>query len=136
MTIINSGKYSPAEGWEGKIGVLGAWTPRSVAVKTPEVGQIPRSRAIARDDCKGQDLGGRGCSVWQSRRESLLPGLPLPVCQSSAAGTLLQLHFCILPGPPLEITRFRRLLPAVLSSTFFHWLQQEKEELGVKQQRG
>lgn len=79
MTIINSGKYSPADGWEGKIGVLGAWTPRSVAVKTPEVGQIPRSRAIARDDCKGQDLGGRGCSVWQSRRESLLPWLPLPV---------------------------------------------------------
>lgn len=118
MTIINSGKYSPAAGWEGKIGVLGAWTPRSVAVKTPEVGQIPRSHAIARDDCKGQDLAGQGCSVWQSRRESLLPGLPLPVCQSSAAGTLLQLHFCILPGPPLEITRFSTIITCCVKQYF------------------
>lgn len=135
MTIINSGKYSPEEGWEGKIGVLGAWTPRSVAVKTPEVGQIPRSRAIARDDCKGQDLGGRGYS-GKAEGSPCFPGCLSQFRQPSAAGTLLQLHFCILPGPPLEITRFRRLLPAVLSSTFFHWLQQEKEELGVKQQRG
>lgn len=52
------------------------------------------------------------------------------------AWTLLKLHVCIPPGPPLEIMRFRRLLPAVLSSTSFHWLQQEKEELGVRQQRG
>lgn len=52
------------------------------------------------------------------------------------AQTLLKLHLYILPGPPLEIMSFKRLFLAVLSSTSFHWLQQEKEELGVKQQRG
>lgn len=52
------------------------------------------------------------------------------------AQTPLKLHLYILPGPPLEIMSFRRFLPAVLSSTSFLWLQQEKEELGVRQQRG
>ena len=113
-------------------------TPQSPA-SLGEACQVLGSWAIAQDHSKGQYLGGQGCSAcpW-AEAEVSLPSLatsPLGGV-NQPAWTLLKWCVCIPPGPPLELMRFQRLLPAVLSSTSLHWLQQEKEELGVSQQRG